>query len=514
MTHLWKKHLAPVLAVCLSILLFASCQPPASSPSGAGALESKPEASAQTLTIIHTNDVHSHVEVEPYVKALAKQYRAEGKEVFLISAGDAFAGTPFASLSGGEDVAKVMNDVGYDLFLLGNHEQMGGPELITTVTTLLDCPVLGSNLPPTLLEAGKDVQDYFIQDFFGTKVAFLGVTTIISPEEGTVSGDLLVEHMEAIKAKAEKEGATVFVGVSHLGVTDVDETNRSTYVADKCPWLTAMIDAHCHTVHEKGLEQNGVLIAETGEYGSNIGVVELVIENGEVISKSAKVIAIAGQEETCGIVPDEALAKMITEKQAENDVFLQTVLTQIPEDLDGERESARTKQTNFGNLLADAALWKTGADFAVVHSPFIRGSLQKGDFTNEMFLTVFLNPRELFTSEVTGQEILDMLESGLQAYPEVSPTFLQIGGAEVVFNPKAEPFSRVVSVTMKDGKPLDPAKTYLYTSGQAKLVLGEDAVEGVDYQEGFGTFNQAFVDYLNSGETLDTQPDKRIAPAK
>lgn len=126
-----------------------------------------------------------------------------------------------------------------------------------------------------------------------------------------------------------------------------------------------------------------------------------------------------------------------------------------------------------------------------------------------MMLTVFLNPRELFTAEVTGQEIIDMLEDGLQVYPEVSATFIQIGGAKVVFNQNAEPFNRVVSVTFMEGTSLDPAAAYTFVSGSPQLILGDDVVEGVDYIAGFGTMNQAFVDYLNSDEEFVLQPEGR-----
>jgi 5'-nucleotidase/UDP-sugar diphosphatase len=78
------------------------------------------------ISVVHTNDVHSNVAVEPYVKGYVDSLRAEKKLVVLVSAGDAFDGTPFATLSKGMDVATVMNMTGYEVFAMGNHEQFVG----------------------------------------------------------------------------------------------------------------------------------------------------------------------------------------------------------------------------------------------------------------------------------------------------------------------------------------------------------------------------------------------------
>lgn len=229
------------------------------------------------ITIIHTNDVHSNVEVEPYVKELADALRNEGKNVVVISAGDAFAGTPFASLSKGLDAAKVMNLVGYDLFTLGNHEQPPLMEIsdFKAIAEAVDFRVLGANAPKDMRKAIPDIADYAIMEIAGNKIAFIGLTTP-DMKSGT-SGAEAVAAAEKAKKSAESEGAEIFVAVTHLGITANDATQRSTYLADHSPWLSAIIDAHCHTAHQNGMLRNGVLIAETGQYGINIGVTELII---------------------------------------------------------------------------------------------------------------------------------------------------------------------------------------------------------------------------------------------
>ena len=466
------------------------------------------------LTIVHTNDVHSYVDIEPYVKSYVRELREKGENVILVSAGDAFVGTPFAALSKGQDVVKVMNDAGYELFTLGNWEIDMPRDELRAVVGKVNFPVLGANVKEDIRKDIPVIRDYVVKEYDGVKYGFLGITwAAYRAPEGTVLGDLAVEALERAKAGAATEGATVFVAVAHLGITDPDETNRSTYLADKCPWLAAIVDAHCHTLHEKGLMRNGVLIAETGEYGTNIGVVELSLSGGKVMEKNARVIQVKGHEATCGILPDAELSDTIAGIRAENDKFLKQVVGRVPFDLDGERETTRTRETALGNLVADAVLWKTNADVTLISVPYIRKSVQSGDLTNETLMTMFAtSPAVLYVREIEGRELFEMLENSLRDYPKMSPWFKQVGGIRYVFDPDAEPGKRLVSVTLGDGTPVTADGTYRFAGHDAHDNWRADAVEGVDFVVGFGTTPQAFAEYLKSGAQLKSEPDGRIAP--
>ncbi len=74
------------------------------------------------LTIIHTNDVHSRVDIEPYVAGLANARRAAGEQVLILSAGDVLHGQTIATLSRGQNIVDIMNAVGYDAMTPGNHD--------------------------------------------------------------------------------------------------------------------------------------------------------------------------------------------------------------------------------------------------------------------------------------------------------------------------------------------------------------------------------------------------------
>jgi 5'-nucleotidase/UDP-sugar diphosphatase len=456
-----------------------------------------------TVTIVHTNDVHSNAAVEPYVKGYVDSLRAENRPVVLVSAGDAFDGTPFASLSKGMDVATVMNMTGYEVFTMGNHEQFPVVEF-QNIAPRLKFPVLAANISDSWRQAVPAIQDYVIKNVGGVNVAFIGITT------GT-TGDESVAALERSRRAAEMEGTDIYIGVVHLGVQDPDETIRSTYLAEHCPWLAVIIDGHCHTVHEEGLICNGVLIAETGEYGNNIGVIEITVKNKQVVSKTARVIPIKGHEAETGITPDTEVQAFIDKANALNAVYLDETVFTLPIPLQGTRNPNRRVESYFGDLLMDALRWKTNADVAVFPGPGFRADLPAGPITRGQLATALYLDMPVCTVDVSGGAIYEMLEQAVSAYPNENNFFVQQSGMRIEFNQNAPAGQRILSVTMSDGSPLDRERVYSYTSKSDSLWVlpgGEDPYIGNSVIAEY-TLCDVFIEYINSGVEVTGQIDNR-----
>lgn len=459
------------------------------------------------VKIVHTNDVHGNEAVEPYVKGYVDSLRAAGDNVVVVSAGDAFKGTAFASMTNGLDVATVMNMVGYDIFTVGNHEQMLGPELFKKIAEKVEFPILAANMGSEWRDAVPEIQDYVIKEFGGTKIAFIGITV---PESGAYSDglDRIIKAMERSKAAAEAEGATVFIAVTHLGVKDSNEQMRSTYLAEKFPWLTAIIDGHCHTVHENGLMQGDVLIAETGEYGTNIGVVELTFKAGEVTGATAKIIPIKGKESESGITPDADVQAFIDSVNEKSAAYLQEVIATTPVDLDGARQYSRVRETNLGNIVTDAMRAAGNTDIAFVMGTFLRIDIPAGDITRETLMLAMYENVDLCTVDLTGRDIFDIMTRGVSMYPkENSYFFTHISGINVEFS--TELGNSIVSITMADGSPFDLDAVYSCT-------LRTDNAKNYGFESTLinATIVETVADYLNSGVTISREAAGRIKPVE
>ncbi|NLB29769.1 MAG: hypothetical protein GX823_06055, partial [Clostridiales bacterium] len=458
------------------------------------------------VTIVHTNDVHSNVDVEPYTKGYVDALRAEGKNVVLVSAGDAFKGTAFASMTDGLDVATVMNMTGYDMFTMGNHEQMLNIEKFKKIADKAQFPMLAANLSSEWRVALPEIKDYVIKEFGGTKIAFIGIT--YPPyEEGSVEN--IITSAQRAKAAAEAEGASVFIAVTHLGIKDADAAIRSTYLAEKCPWLTAIIDGHCHSEHANGLTQSDILTAETGEYGNNIGVVELTFKSGEVTDVTAKLIPIKGNETNCGITPDAAVKAFIDEVNAKMADYINEVVATTPVDLDGVRGASRTRETNFGNIVTDAMKKAANSDIAIATGPYLRIDLPAGDITRENMEKALYENVDLCVVEATGQEIYDIMVGGTTLYPKENSAFAHVSGIMVEFNPSLG--NSVISIRMPDGSALDLDATYTCAFRSEILPLW---FPNRAYTTGHGTMCEIVADYLNSGVVVNREVAGRIKPVE
>ncbi len=262
------------------------------------------------IVILYTNDVHCAVEDNIGYAGLAaykKSVEAKTPYVTLVDCGDAVQGGEIGDASKGENIVDIMNAVGYDLAVLGEHEFDYGPENIGKLLEKSNAQYLSTNIYYTgdYENYLEKTEDYKIIEYGDVKVAFLGVTTpetVISGESSYFMEGLdyvyefcigdeglrLAAHVQSSVDECKKSGADYVILLSHLGDGEkyspysCEELIANTYDVD------AVIDGHAHSeIVEKLVEnKNGeeVLVSSTGEKLQNIG--ELVITSeGEISTK-------------------------------------------------------------------------------------------------------------------------------------------------------------------------------------------------------------------------------------
>jgi len=126
------------------------------------AVEAEPEIDCdEVFVVVHTNDVHGFIDVEPYVKAVADQYKAQygEKNVITVSAGDVFAGgNAVAHLYNGEKIPPIMDAAGYDMMAPGNNDfNLGGDQLLVLAGMFDKTQVICGNLYAQILDENGEV---------------------------------------------------------------------------------------------------------------------------------------------------------------------------------------------------------------------------------------------------------------------------------------------------------------------------------------------------------------------
>ncbi|MCL2672505.1 MAG: 5'-nucleotidase C-terminal domain-containing protein [Clostridiales bacterium] len=477
-----------------------------------------------SIVILYTNDVHGGInDGAKYagVAGLKDAMELEYDNVFLVDAGDAVQGSPYASLTLGEVVIEVMNEVGYNVMALGNHEfDYGLPQLLN-LRDMANFPMLSDNF--TDLNTGLTVSGFGKYEILtatnGKKVAIVGLTT---PEAMTKASpaafqdgsgnwiydfnnaDIAATTQPTIDYVRGSEGADYVIVLGHLGVDLQSFPWRSTDFIANIEGVDAFIDGHSHTVRAGGTvsDKNGdpVVLTQTGTKLANIG--KLIIAADGTITTALVKAADVPQSAAVQTFVDGKLAALdpiLNAKVASSDVKL-TVNFEAGDSRPyagavGSR-AVRKVGTNLGDLCADAYIdlferLYDGADIAFVNGGGVRENILPGDILLSDIIKVHPFNNTACLIEVTGQEILDALEFGTMmapfaesgGFPQVSGVTFEVHSyipSSVVLDPGAgNAFVRVdgeyrVKNVMVGGVPLVLTQTYTLAGHNFMLKDGGD----------------------------------------
>lgn len=418
------------------------------------------------ITFAHTNDMHGRI-VEskteigfPKIYAAVQELKAKNPNTLLVDVGDTFHGLPVVNIDQGQTAVKLMNELGYAYMTTGNHDYNYGFARLLELAKMANFKILAANV---YKDGQRVFPAYDIRDMGGVRVAFFGLAT---PEtayktdpkgiQGVTFSDPIVEAKLVVAELAGKYD--LLVCLSHLGVDDSSDPTSIT-LAKFVPQIDIIIDGHSHTsladIQKKNTTQT--LITSTGAYGSGLGVVDVVIgPDRKVISKTARTITPQNSPDLKG---DPRIAAILSDLVKAQDAVLSQVVGQTSVKLEGTREIVRTQQSNLGTLIANAMLYVTGADFALMNGGGIRDSIPAGDITLKQIYTVQPFGNYIQTGKVLGKEIDAILENGVGKLPAPDGRFPHVANLTYTLDVSKPAGDRVSDIKI-GGVPVDPDKEY------------------------------------------------------
>ena len=287
----------------------------------------------------------------------------------------------------------------------------------------------------------------------------------------------------------------VLVCLSHIGI-DKSSDPTSIQIAEAVPQIDVMIDGHSHSTLEDIQKENKTrtLITSTGAYGSGLGVVDIVVgPDKKIKSRSARTITVANSPD---LQPDPYVSKMIQDLSKAQDSVLLQVVGKTAVYLEGKREIVRTQQSNLGTLLANAMLYATGADIALMNGGGIRDSIPEGDITLKQVYTVQPFGNYIQTGKFKGSELDAILENGVGKLPAADGRFPHIAGWSYTLD-ASKPAGDRVSNIMVNGEPVDPDKEYTLATLNFEFNGGDGYTMLVGHAKNdFPSDAEIFVKYL------------------
>lgn len=259
------------------------------------------------LTILHTNDMHSHI--HPFTSgrnkglggmaqraALIKQIRKQEEHILLLDAGDIFQGTPYFNVYGGELEFKLMSEMKYDAVTLGNHDFDNGLEGLKKQLPHANFPFLIANydFSDTILK--NTFKPYKVFRKGDLKIGVFGIGIELDglvPKklyQNTVYQDPISTANHYANILKQKERCDLVICLSHLGFKYKGEKISDMTFAGQTRDIDLIIGGHTHTflkkpVKQLNLDEKEVLINQVGWAGINIGKIDYHFSQNDGLKK-------------------------------------------------------------------------------------------------------------------------------------------------------------------------------------------------------------------------------------
>ncbi|MCR5115995.1 MAG: bifunctional metallophosphatase/5'-nucleotidase [Lachnospiraceae bacterium] len=503
----------------------------------------EPEKPAE-IYILFTSDIHCGIDQNfgfAGLKQIKDTLEAEGYETILVDDGDAIQGEAIGTVTKGETILSLMNEIGYDVAIPGNHEFDYGMDRFLEIAKKASFPYISCNFN---LKGDLVFEPYVIKEVAGKKIAFVGVTTpetLISStpayfqdENGEYiygfmqdkTGEALYKALQDAIDAAKNDGAEYVYVMGHLGNEAECEPWTYADVIANTTGIDVFLDGHSHDTDKvvmKDKDGNEVTRVAVGTKMSNIGYSHINAE-GEIVETSsftwnnpidAPTLFDIKNDIRTGVDEaerklDEEMSKVVASSKVD-------LTISDPEVVDSNGKPIRIirrTETNLGDLCADAYRDQSDADVAFVNGGGIRVSIEKGDITYGDIIAVHPFGNMLTVIEVSGQQILDALEWGAKGVPGENGGFIQVSGLTyeidaTIDSPCVEDDNsmfvkikgkRRVSNVMVGDKPIDPKAKYTL-AGHDYMLLGHgDGFTMFDgatvLQDRVKIDNQVLIDYI------------------
>ena len=481
------------LALLLSIMMMLGCVAMA---------EEAPAGLTKNLVILFTSDAHAGIDQGWGYAGVAaiRDAMAAKNHVVLVDNGDAIQGETIGTLTNGKALVELMNVVGYDVAVPGNHEfDYGMSNFLTLSGEVAQYPYVSANFN---YQDKLVFNPYVIKEFEGVKVAFVGVTTpktitsstpaYFQDENGNFvygfcqddTGAKFYAAIQSAVDAARAEGAQYVIICGHLGTEVSCEPYTSIDVIYNVSGIDAVLDGHAHETMDEnrviGKDGKEVVRVACGTKLANVGALTIT-PDGKLSSELFTWKNSVAPTEIFGLtgpVVDAVAEKVASLDEIRKTVVAYTENTLYINDPETDVRIIRNAETNLGDLCADAYRAMSGADIAFVNGGGVRAQIPAGNITLEQIYNVHPFGNIMCMVEATGQQILDALEFGVRKTPGENGGFQHVSGMTfeihtyVPSSAQADENGMFAGVTgeyrvknvLVGGEPLDLNKTYTLAS--------------------------------------------------
>ena len=505
-----------------------------------------------TVTILHTNDVHSRLQainrfdvicsaqeraqnqcaggsarLMTRVRQIQQEVTAAGGHWLLLDAGDQFQGSLFYTAYHGEAEARMMNAIGYQVMAVGNHEFDDGPSGLAQFRRWVRFPVISANVDASREPSLSDLPGFHVLDVAGRRIGVIGATTedtsVTSTPGPTISFRRSEEVLPPIIQRLRNDGVRTIILLSHLGLP------RDREVAAAVQGLSLIVGGHSHTllsnrvqgaegpypVMVRGPGGANVPIVQAAAFGRYLGRLQVTLNADGAVTTAAGDVELLGPE----VAEDPTIAQQLAELAAPLEAIRARVVGESARDID--QSKCRREECEMGNLVSDALLWRLrgqNVQIAFSNGGGLRAGIGAGPVTFGAVLTVLPFQNTVATFRMKGSDIVACLENGVSQVEQNSGRFPQVGGMRYTWDRARPAGSRIIAVEVRGANgqfaPIQPDTIYTVATnnfvrqgGDGYAVMRDRAIDPYDYGE---PLEDAVAAYIHERTPITVAIDGRI----
>ena len=468
------------------------------------ALSAVSTAMAQEVNIklLGTSDVHGRIVPWSYgadvedksgsyaqIATYVKDVRKNNKNVVLVEVGDAIQDNQIDVFAKDKKyyknhpVPKVLNEMNYDIFVLGNHEFNFGMKALDEILKDIKAKKLTANFYHKKNDK-RYIDATTIIEKDGVKLGIIGLSTPMSAKFEEDTGNLkdmkFTSPTEEARTQVEKlkaKGVDAIIAVTHMGIdneNNIPDTGMRD-VINAVDGIDVVIAGHMHKDVPSETIKN-TLITEPHRYGTVVSEVDLTFDINDkkevkLVKKESKTVPVKALEADKKIVE---IYKPYHEKLRElnNVVIGQTANEMVPQETKHGVSAAFSKDTGLSSFINDVEQYYSGADVVTFSFDHQKARMDKGDIKKK---DIIFNYRyaggDVTVYELTGKQLKEYMEWSANYFDTIQPgdteyrynaerkkskyvTYDIFGGVNYKIDLRNPKGSKIVDLTLADGKPV------------------------------------------------------------
>ena len=468
------------------------------------ALSAISTAMAQEVNIklLGTSDVHGRIVPWSYgadvedksgsyaqIATYVKDVRKNNKNVVLVEVGDAIQDNQVDVFAKDKKyykdhpVPKVLNEMNYDIFVLGNHEFNFGMKALDEILKDIKAKKLTANFYHKKNDK-RYIDATTIIEKDGVKLGIIGLSTPMSAKFEEDTGNLkdmkFTSPTEEARTQVEKlkaKGVDAIIAVTHMGIeneNNIPDTGMRD-VINAVDGIDVVIAGHMHKDVPSETIKN-TLITEPHRYGTVVSEVDLTFDINDkkevkLVKKESKTVPVKALEADKKI---EEIYKPYHEKLRElnNVVIGQTANEMVPQETKHGVSAAFSKDTGLSSFINDVEQYYSGADVVTFSFDHQKARMDKGDIKKK---DIIFNYRyaggDVTVYELTGKQLKEYMEWSANYFDTIQPgdteyrynaerkkskyvTYDIFGGVNYKIDLRNPQGSKIVDLTHADGKPV------------------------------------------------------------